>query len=56
MGVGYARKILVWLWLLSHKVVPIRGWLSSCGGEAGCKLCGHALKSISYVSRIVDRR
>ena len=42
------EKIKAWLWLLSHKAVPIGEWLSSCGGEAGCKLCGHALESISH--------
>ena len=48
MGIGYARKIKAWLWLLSHKAVPVGEWLSSRGGEACCKLCGHALESISH--------
>ena len=34
------EKIKVWLRLLSHKAVHVREWLSSRGGEAGCKLCG----------------
>ena len=42
------EKIKVWMWLLSHKAVPIGEWLGSCGGEADCKLCGNALESISH--------
>ena len=42
------EKIKVWLWLLSHKVVPVGKWLGSRGGEAGCQLCGHALESIPH--------
>ena len=42
------EKIKAWLWLLSHKAVLVGEWLSSRGGEAGCKLCGHALESISH--------
>ena len=30
------------------KVGSVGEWLSSCGGEVGCKLCGHALESISH--------
>ena len=26
MGIGYARKIKAWLWLLSHKAVPVVMW------------------------------
>ena len=37
-----------WLWLLSHKAVPVGEWLSSRGHETSCKLCGHALESISH--------
>ena len=42
------EKIKVWLWLLSHKAVSVGEWLGSHGGESGCKLCGHALESISH--------
>ena len=48
MGVGNARNNKGWLWLLSHKVVPVREWLGSHGGELDYKLCGHALESISH--------
>mgnify|MGYP000565416871 FL=1 len=41
------ENIKVWLWLLSHKAVSVGEWLGSHGGESGCKLCGHALESIS---------
>ena len=33
------KKIKVWLWLLSHKAVPVGEWWSSRSGEAGCRLC-----------------
>ena len=36
------------LWLLSHEVVFVGEWMRSRGGEAGCKLCGHALESIPH--------
>ena len=42
------KKIKVWLWLLSHKTIPIREWMRCRGGEAGCKLCGHSLESIPH--------
>ena len=48
MGVGYARKIKVWLWLISHKAIPVGEWMSCCGGEAGCKLCGQSFESIPH--------
>ena len=41
------EKIKAWLWHLTHNAVPIGEWLSSRGGEVGCKLCGHDLESIS---------
>ena len=34
--------------IIIHKAVPIGEWLSSRGGEACCKLCGHAFESISH--------
>ena len=42
------EKIKVWLWLLRHKVVFVGEWSSSRGGEVCCKLCGHALESLSH--------
>ena len=52
------EKIKAWLWLLTYKAVHVGEWLSSRGGEVGCKLCGHALESIShcFVFGIVHRQ
>ena len=42
------EKIKLWLWLLSHKAIHVGERLRCCGGEAGCKICGHSLESIPH--------
>ena len=42
------EKIKLWLWLLSHKVVPVGEWLRCRGEEASCKIWGHSLESIPH--------
>ena len=47
MGIGYAKKNKG-LVFLSHKAILVGQWMRCCGGDAGCKLCGHSLESIPH--------
>ena len=42
------ERVKVFLWLITHRVVPTREWLGKRRGMINCKACGASLEDIAH--------